>query len=164
VTPDATHARSVARRLTTLGAIDSDLMREAEAAALAVNSVWSLFAMWGPTGGYDEIERPGMSGGGMFSCCHTIGTSSRDHGTGRGSTGFADELRRQLGGAVSRCKPRSSVTVSVETTLEEIITVDLGEDGDSPIRDCITEAIWDTSLTLVTPPSYARTRLTFQPD
>lgn len=164
VRPDTTRARSVARILTTLDSLDVDLLHEVEIAALAVNSVWSLFAMWGPAGGYDEVETFGVVGLSSFSCCHTIGTTSRDFGTGTFAPRPYDEVRRQLAGAVTRCNPHSEITVKIETTLDEIIAVDVDvRNGDAGVRDCITEGVWDTSLSLVEPPSFSRWKVTFQP-
>ena len=164
VRPDASRARSVARILTTIEDLDIDLLHEVETAAFAVNSVWSLFAMWGPGGGYDEVEMSGTIGLSGFSCCHTIGTTSRDFGTGTFASRPHDEVRRQLAGAVTRCNPRSEITIRLETTLDEIIAVDVDvRDRDAAVRDCITEGVWDTSLSLVQPPSFSRWKVSFQP-
>jgi hypothetical protein len=161
VRPDARRGRSVARILSTLANLESELVQEVETAAFAVNSVWSLFAMWGPRGGYDESERFGTLG---VSGLGFIGSISHDVGIGVGSIARMPdrELRQQLAGAVARCHPRAQVTVTVETTLDEIAGVEVTA-NDAAIQTCITEGVWDTFVSLVLPPPFMRTRLVFQP-
>jgi hypothetical protein len=163
VQPDVRGGRGVARILSTLSDLDSEIMQEVETAAAAANSVWSLFAMWGPRGGYGDAEGFG-SFGTSGSCCST--SSVHDIGIGVGTVAMMPdrELQRQLAGAVARCAPRAQVTVVVETTLDEIASVKVdAADHDRAIEDCITDGVWDTFVSLVMPPPYARTKLVFQP-
>jgi hypothetical protein len=161
VRPDARGGRGVARILSTLANLESELVPEVETAALAVNSVWSLFAIWGPRGGYDEIEPLGTFGFSRSNCCQS---STNDVGIGLGTVARMPdrELRQQLAGAVARCHPRANVTVTVETTLDEIAGVEVTA-NDASIAACITEGVWDTFVLLVSPPPFMRTKLVFQP-
>jgi hypothetical protein len=162
VRPDVRGGVSVARIVSTLANPDTELMGEIETAAAAVNSVWSLFAMWGPRGGYDEPEGFGSFGTSGFCCS----TSSHDVGIGVGTTAMLPDrqLQQQLAGAIARCHPRAAVRVDVETTRDEIVGVAVeATDDDQLVEDCITEGVWDTTLSLFTPPPYIRTKLVFQP-
>jgi hypothetical protein len=163
VRPDARGARSLARILSTHTNLDVDMLQAVESAAVAVNSAWSLFAMWGPRGGYDEPDGFGSFGTiGMGS----IGSSSHDVGIGLGTVARLPdrELRQQLAAAVGRCHPRGVVTVTVETTFQEIVGVVVqAADRDPAIEVCITEGVWDTSVLLVEAPRHMSTKLVFQP-
>lgn len=160
VAPDASQARSVARMMSMLSALPPEIELEVKTAALAVNSVWALFAMWGSSGGYQDIETWGFGLSGM-SCCgggHTITDTIGTTGTLRARL----DLHPQLASAVARCHPGGDVTLVIETTLEEIVDVEVS--GAVPaVADCISEGVWDTMLSLPDAPSHAHTRVVFQP-
>jgi hypothetical protein len=159
---DPTQARALARMLSVLRVLDDELQKQVDAAALAVNSMWSLFAQWGGTGGYEEVSGFGRIGTGQFS------TSSRDHGPGTPSIGRGIprlDLRAQLQPAIDTCRARSRyLTIDVETTLEEIVDVAVVLDPpDAAVESCISEAVWDVTLAIISPPARTRTRVAFAP-
>jgi hypothetical protein len=158
--PDPSQARALARMLSVTQALDEDLQRQVDLVALAVNSVWSLFAQWGGSGGYEDVGGLGSIGGGRF------GTSSHDIGTGTRTSGrgnIAHELRDQLGPAVMRCRPGDAkVTLRVETTLEEVVAIEAEVAPANPrVRDCIVEAVWDTTLRIALAPAHATSLVAF---
>jgi hypothetical protein len=157
---DPTQALALARVLSAMHALDDELQKQVDDAARAVNSVWSLFAQWGGSGGYEDLGGFGTIGGSRFS------TSSRDHAIGTSSSvrGRAPlDLRAQLQPAVDGCGAREpQVTISVETTLEEIVDVAVEvKPANATIADCITEAVWDTTLGIIDPPARVTTRVAF---
>lgn len=160
VAPDPAQARRVARMMSMMSALPPELELEVKTAALAVNSVWALFAMWGGSGGYQDIETWGFGLSGM-SCCGGGRTITDTIGT-VGMLGARLDLHPQLAGAVSRCHPGGDVTLVIETTLEEIVDVEVR--GAVPaVADCINEGVWDTMLSLPNAPSHAHTTVLFQP-
>lgn len=164
VTPDRRDARPLARLLSTLSDLPTELVSQIERAAVAVNNSWALFATWGASGGYGDLD----------GCCG-IGSSSFDssrHGFGgRGSSGVTFShnldalLRAQLAAAVRACKPRGAIHVTVELTKEEIVEVAVAvrDAADVTLDTCIAEGIWDTSLVLPDPPGHATVRVEFPP-
>ena len=159
VSPDATQARTLARVLTAANALDAELATQVARAAQAVDVVWSLFGSWGGKGGYEDLGGYGTIGLGR------IGTaSSHDVGTGTFTPRLSVlELAKLLRPAIERCKPASAkVAVTVETTLEEIVDVGVTlEPADNAVRDCIAEAVWDTTLTVAAAPEHAVTTVRY---
>jgi hypothetical protein len=164
VKPDASEKRQVARTLLGLGDIAAKDLEDIERIARTVSSSWSLFAIWGPPGGYDFVT-------GRFGSISTHSISSRPGPTiGTGTVGFSTNLpvlvRPQLAAAVAGCKPRGKVTLSIELTLAEIVGVDVslqgnGGQNDSQLASCITEAAWNTFLTLPVPVHHANVKLEY---
>lgn len=160
VRPDPSQARALARMLSVTQSLEPDLQRQVDHVALAVNSVWSLFAQWGGSGGYEDIGGLGTIGSSRF------GTGSHDIGSGRPGLGrgsIALELRDQLWSAVQRCRPGDArVTLRVETTLEEVVGVEAKVTPVSArIHDCVVEAVWDTTLRIAHPPSHTTSLVAF---
>jgi hypothetical protein len=161
VNPDRTRARSLARTLSTMTGLDAAVAQEVERAAVAVNSMWSLFASWGGPDGY----------GGWSSGCDT--------GCGLGTVGFGSahcggyftsgsrpqlDLHDQLAHAIRACHAdHLRVQLEVETTLEEIVGVDVGVagPGTQSVHDCLVEATWNTMLAIPDPPPHATTTVYF---
>jgi hypothetical protein len=162
VNADPTQARAIARALSVIGMLEEDLQKQVDAVALAVNSVWSLFAQWGGSGGYEDIGGFGTLGLGRFS------TSSHTHDVGTTGTGGmigSLDLRAQLQPGVDRCNARATkVVLDVETTREEIVDVQVElTPANAAVATCISEEAWDTTLGIINPPARARTRVTFAP-
>ncbi len=158
--PDPSQARTLARILSVTQAFDEDLQRQIDRVALAVNSVWSLFAQWGGSGGYEDVGGFGTISGGRFS------SSSHDTGIGTpgtGRAGITSEVQDQLRSVVHRCRPHDArVTLDVETTLEEIVALAVEvTPADGRLHDCIEEAVWDTTLRLARAPGHARSLVAF---
>lgn len=155
---DAAQARTLARILSVAQVLDGEVQEQVDRLAVAVNSVWSLFAQWGGSGGYEDLGGMGTIGMGRF------GSSSHD---GIGDTvGFttghiALDLRRQLQPALDGCRAGAArVDVMVETTDEEIVEV--GVDAPNPaLQTCVAEALWDTTLRIPNAPLHATTRVAF---
>jgi hypothetical protein len=160
VRADPTQARSLARALSVMQVLDVELQKQVDEAALAVNSMWSLFGQWGGSGGYEDVGGFGTIGTGSFS------SSSHDRGFGTPGTGRGMpplDLRGQLQPAIDRCGARdANVVIVVETTLTEIVDVRV-ETADVTIASCVTEAVWDTTLGLADPPARVTTRVAFAP-
>jgi hypothetical protein len=153
---DVAQARTLARTLSVAQVLDGDLQEQVDRIAMAVNAVWSLFAQWGGSGGYEDLGGMGTLGMGRF------GSSSHD---GISDTvGFTEghialDLRRQLQPALDGCHAGATrLDVTVETTAEEIVEV--GVDAPTPALDtCVTEALWDTTLRIPNAPLHATTAL-----
>ena len=155
VSPDASQARTLARMLAGANTLEGDLAKQVARAAQAVDSAWSLFGTWGGKGGYEDLGGYGTIGLGR------IGTTS-SHDVGTGTLGPPErplELTKLLQPAIERCKPTNAkVTVTIETTLQEIVDVAAKlEPANDAIRDCITEAVWDTTLSVAAPPAHGTT-------
>lgn len=153
ITPDLRGARSLARLLSTASGLPADLFEPLQDAAVAVNSAWSLLAMWGPKGGYADQESWGTFGFGRTGIGSSH-TSSLDTGIGRVTRRPIDELRAQLTPGVLHCKPRGVVRVIVQLTKEEIVDVEIypRDKRDASLAECITNNVWDTTLSLAEPP------------
>jgi hypothetical protein len=158
VGPDPSIGRQLARMLTVLRILDEPLQAEADRAAYVVNAVWSLFALWGGSEGYADIEQFGTIG------TNSIGSRS-GHAFGHAigaSTQPPLELRSQLQPAVMRCGATRGLAITVETTYEEIVDVRI-ETRDPDMRSCVEEAVWDTMLKIPSAPAHATTRVAFEP-
>jgi hypothetical protein len=163
VEPDRRQARAVARALSVMPGLSDELQAEVDRLALAVNSAWSLLAIWGSGGGYRDVEGFDSFGQHTFGCCSGHGTSAP-----AGMIGHAvmpqRELQRQVAGAIARCAATSKLTISVETTLDEIVDVSVvSATRDTRAETCAREAIWDTAVVFAQPLSYARTTFVIQP-
>jgi hypothetical protein len=160
--PDPTRALELARRLSTHPDLENTvpLRDDILLAARAVNGAWSLLAMWG-TGGYQDLAEDRSTFG--FSGSHS--SSSHCGGYVKNHDGYEAELEEQLADAVTACRPAGAITVHVETTLQEIVSVyvkasdDLGQWAES----CIAERVWNTSIALSNPDSHRTATLRFQP-
>jgi hypothetical protein len=164
VAPDARQARSTARVLSTFVVLPAEIEAEIFDLAQAVNAVWSLFATWGGSGGYQDLDEWGYGsiGTSSFHCCSRVGTVSHTIGIGHGSMMPKTELETVLGAIVARCRPDAQVTLALETTMDEIIGVEVsGVSG--AVQDCIAEGVWDTTISLAGMPAHAHSTFVFQP-
>jgi len=161
--PDPARGTALAREL--LGHVtmfdDEELVAAIQDAARAVSSRWALFAAWGGTSGYDHAVGGfgfGTSGGG--SCCGDIGIGS----VGSFGTGMAHlDVSLQLRNALRACHAeRHRVDVTLETTLSEIVGVDVRAQ-DPAVAGCVTEAIWDIALMIQNPPAHRTVELVVGP-
>jgi Mg-chelatase subunit ChlD len=160
VQPDPGHARALARMLVHYTGLTHELHEQVQRAALAVNDAWSLFATWGArSGGYPDEPSGGGTGWGTICDCRGFGTIG--HGSGTGSALSSDSVQRQLAASVRACKPRSQVTVELETTRDEIVAVTVAVDDTRAVRACIEEAIWSAAVTIPGAPGHAHTTLQF---
>ena len=159
VHPDPTRGRSIARELSTAGSfLDSEVHALVEHAAFAVNESWSLMATWGGTGGFADLGGGGTFRGGF--CCDSGGSHDIGHGTGTGR-GIHLDFKKQLAPAVARCGAQGvSLSIIVETTLEEIVDVYVSGVDDTT-RACIEESVWATALQIPDAPSHTTTTTKF---
>lgn len=161
IAPDPSRARTIARELTAFAAFDEDVEQEIDAAAYVVDSVWSLFATWGGTGGYADTELAMNAVGGFSTCGGDTGTT--------GGGGYADahpvvlDLRDQLAPVIAACRADDHrIAITIETTRDEIVAVAVAADAPD-VRDCVEEGVWDVPLALATPVAHATSRVTFEP-
>jgi hypothetical protein len=147
VTPDPTHALDLARELAAAGSLDAALQAQVDRAAMAVDSVWSLFATWGGRGGYADRYGVGrLSGTG----------GSTDSSTIVDSIDIANklpeiDLAEQLAGPIAAACPGAHGSVDLELTREEIVDVRV-----TPASSCAEDAIWDTIVVVPDAPENAR--------
>jgi hypothetical protein len=160
VQPDPGHARALARMLVHFDRLTDELNAEVQRAARAVNEAWSLVATWGArSGGYDD---PMGGGTGWGTLCDCSGFGTIGHGSGTGSAFSGTILQRQLEASVRACRPRSPVTVELETTRDEIVAVTVEVEDTLAVRTCIEEAIWSTAVTIPGAPGHAHETLQFE--
>jgi len=137
VAPDRSHARAIARELAALGGFDTPVQLEIDRAAMAVDTVWSLFGTWGGRGGYADQLGFGTSG---TMSGHSAATIVDRFGTATAAPAL--DLRPQFAEALAACGPYTHGSVRVRLTLEEITDVSVRDAGDD--THCIEEAIWST--------------------
>ncbi len=144
---DDTHALALARTLAApLSNLDDTLRPEVERIARAVDSVWSLVASWGGTGGYAGHVVDGL-GDGRYGC----GCDGPGAGAGYGSAAMPTvqmgTLTDQLARAVSHCALRDTrVALDVELTDDEIVDVAVSAPAD--LTACVTDAVWAAPIAL----------------
>jgi hypothetical protein len=162
--PDPARALALARTLSALGSLTEEVQAEVDRLAVAVNAVWALYGTWGGSAGYADMGPSGGTGWGTICDCAGPGTIGHGSGTGTGTRStFAEQLRDQLAGAVAACHADGArVGLSVETTLEEIVGVEVQLTPAAPrVQDCIVEAVWNVSLAIKSAPSHTTTSLAY---
>lgn len=147
------HGLAIARELAAFGGFETPVQLEIDRAAMAVDSVWSLFGAWGGRGGYADHSGFGtigtMSGDSTGTIVDRFGTAS--------SIGDVD-LRDQLAPAIAACGPSTHGAITVYLTREEIADVDVRDAGDD--TSCIEEAIWSTLVRVPDAPPHSRASFT----
>jgi hypothetical protein len=162
--PEPAQALALARLLSAAGTFTNALQVEVDTVAAGVNGVWSLYGTWGGSAGYADMPSGGGAGWGSICDCASPGTIGHGSGTGSGRPNdFAEKLRDQLAGAVAGCHADGArVGLSVETTLEEIVGVEVSmTPADGAVHDCIVEAVWNVPLAIQSAPSHATTALAY---
>ncbi len=173
VHPDPTRAVALARERQPRSAFEGAIAEQLMDAAHAVNGRWSLFGSWGGRGGYNDLAEGGGIGLGSICGCDTAGTLGRGGGTGTLKLN-PFSLESQLRNGLRACNVRHDrVEVTVETTLQEIVALDvkvvegLGFDqsptSQTTKQACAEEALWNVSLALQDPPFHATTELVIGP-
>jgi hypothetical protein len=159
VRADLSRSLEVVRELSAMRVLDEELQKLAERAARAVNSVWSLYTSWGGDDGYSDGMGFGRGGFGMScgGCGGGIG-----HGGGFGTMGPRGDLAAELERIVRTCKPEQVVDVDVETTLDEIVDVEV-KAVSADLRTCVQEALWNAWLASPGAPKRTITRLSVKP-
>lgn len=163
--PDLTRHLDVIRQLSGKQLLAEDPRHQelADRLARGVNSVWSMFARWGGTGGYGIQQGiTGLTGGGSFM------TGSHDRGSGSGvgsGPRRVASMESQLAPARLACHAdRDRVGVQLELTFEETVFVEVGSLGTSleaaRKRDCLIDAIWDIELSIAEPTEHAQVSVT----
>lgn len=137
VAPQRSRGREVARELAAVGGFDTAVQLEIDRAAMAVDSVWSLFSAWGGRGGYADQLGFGTSG---TMSGHSVGTIVDRFGNVTAVQPV--DLQAQFRDALAACGPFTHGTVTLRLTLEEITDVAVTHAGDD--THCIEEAIWST--------------------
>ena len=147
LTLDDTRSIAVARTLAApLSNLHDELRPEVERIARVVDSVWSLAASWGGTGGYAEHVVDGMSGNGFGCGCDGPGASG-GYGSSHEPTVQMGPLDDQISRAVSRCSLGDThVAIDVELTDDEI--VDVAVSAPASVKTCVTESVWAARIAL----------------
>jgi hypothetical protein len=159
VTPNPNRKVELARELSTMSILVDDAEKRVNKAARAVNAEWSLYAEWGPHGGYEHAF--GTTRGGMSGRSARIPTVSIGR-PGRGRVLPSLDLAPQLAGIVARCNLDGlHVEAEIETTLSEIVEVAVV--APPMVATCVEDAIWDTALVLRDPPIVARSKVVLVP-
>lgn len=157
---DLSRSLDVVRELSAMNILDEELQKMAERAARAVNSVWSLFGTWGGDDGYSDRGMIGRAGFGRM--CGRCNGEPGGFGFGSGRLGSVPDLETELARIVRTCKPSQTVDVEVETTLEEIVEVDV-QAVSSDTRRCVEDALWNAWLVVPGAPARTTTRFTVDP-
>jgi hypothetical protein len=156
VRADLTRSREVVRELSAMFVLDEELQKLAERAARAVNSVWSLYATWGGDDGYEDGYGFGHAGWGSVCGCNGDDVG---HGFGTGTMRPTPDLAAEFTRVAAKCRSAYSADVEVETTLEEIVDVDV-KSASRETAACIENALW--SAWMVIPGAPQRTITRFQ--
>jgi hypothetical protein len=159
VRPEPSRALELARELSASRSLDTEHQLLADVAARAVNSAWSLYGEWGPTGGYAETGLGFGGGRGWGTLCGgSCAGGLIGHGSGTGSLRVEPHLDRALAAVIARCTDRAHprLRAVVETTGEEIVDVAVTT-GDAALRSCVEDALWNAWLVVPSAPPRART-------
>ncbi|MEP6864488.1 MAG: VWA domain-containing protein [Deltaproteobacteria bacterium] len=152
ITPDAGQHQLLARMLTGFMANLDDAAHDLQVAAHAVNEAWVLYGAWGPEDGYADQAFADISGG-ICGCDEGglggfgFGSAPRVHMTG-------PSIATQLDRAVAGCHLDARVEISIELTENEIVDVSVTTPRPE-LRDCVTEAVWNTALFVAEPKPHA---------
>ncbi|MDQ3335878.1 MAG: VWA domain-containing protein [Myxococcota bacterium] len=157
---DLGRSLEVVRELSAMHVLEEDLQKLAERAARAVNSVWSMYTSWGGDDGYSDGF--GMGRGGFGITCGSCNGGLIGHGTGTGTFVGQPDLAIELARIVRTCKPEQPVDVEVETTLEEIVDVEV-KAVSADLRTCVQDALWNASLVVPGAPARTITRFSVKP-
>jgi hypothetical protein len=151
--PERGRGIALARELAAGASFDTPVQLEIDRAAMAVDSVWSLFATWGGRGGYADDSGIGTVGG---MSGRSVGTIVDTIGTARAVKVL--DLRAQFADALAACGPYTHGRVAIGLTREEITDVDVTGAGDD--TRCVEDAIWSTLVHVPDAPDRARTSFT----
>ena len=123
--PDPAKALALARTLSATTLDTAELQLEVDRAARAVNSVWSVASIWGGPGG------TAMSTASGAVVPRWVWGIARHRQRERCRIGIAGAsprgtIHEQLAGAVASCRPgAANITITLETTRQEIVDVDV---------------------------------------
>jgi hypothetical protein len=145
---DATRALQLTRALVMEEQVDDVDRSIVERAARAVDGAWSLYTAWGGRGGHADEHGEGGWGFGRTARVPSVRIG---HPINRksGRVDVAEPIRR----ATARCaRGDAHVDISIETTFDEIVDVDVDVRPPSrALHDCIEDAVWDTELVVPVP-------------
>jgi hypothetical protein len=153
ITPDAGHRELLARMLTgfmaNLGTAEHDL----QVVAHAINEAWVLYGAWGDASGYAD---QGLSELDSIGC--GCDDSSLQGGFGFGNAPTVrmtgPSIAAQLEHATAACHIDARVEIAIELTEHEIVDVAVTAPR-ADLRDCVTEAVWNTALSVSNPEPHA---------
>ena len=153
LTPDSGQREVLARMLTGFATSLGDAEHDLQVAARAVNPAWVLYGAWGAEDGYDDQDFSNIYGSGCgcddggLNGGFGIGMAPQVHATG-------PSLAVQLARATAGCHVDAHVEVEVELTETEIVDVAVTAPR-AELRDCVTEAVWNTLLFVADPQPHA---------
>jgi hypothetical protein len=159
VRPDPSQARELARELSTTEVLEAHVQESVDRAALAIGRVWSLYGTWGGAAGYGDVERGVIAINSIGVCGCDGGSGLAGHAVGSGFAVLRLDLRSQFTDAAKRCHAApGTVKVSIETTREEIVDVEVDvAPFDRAIHDCLVEAVWDAAIGIPNAPTHETT-------
>jgi Mg-chelatase subunit ChlD len=162
VRPDPDQAVALARERQPALGLDPKIGEQILDAAHAVNARWSLFTTWKGHDGYSDIAEGGGTGVGAVCGCGRPGTFGHGSGTGTRAPGISTSaLATQLRDGMRACHVDDDrVEVRVETTLQEIVGLDVKVSGAKDLaakRECAEAALWSVQLALPDAPRHATT-------
>jgi hypothetical protein len=139
--------------LTGFMANSGDAEHELEDVAHAVNEAWVLFGAWGGAAGYDDQGIMEMDSSGC-GCDDSEGLNGFGFGHGPTMHMTGPSIAQQLERATAACHVDARVEVSIELTQHEIVDVAVSAPR-ADLRDCVTEAVWNTALSVSDPQPHA---------
>jgi len=153
ITPDAGQRELLARMLTGFMANLGDAEHDLQLVARAVNPAWVLFGEWGAEDGYGDEGYTDLTSSG---CGCDEGGNLSGFGFGNAPTVHATgpSIALQLERATAACHVDAHVDVSLELTESEIVDVAVTAPR-ADLRDCVTEAVWNTLLFVAAPQPHA---------
>ncbi|MEO6777478.1 MAG: vWA domain-containing protein [Kofleriaceae bacterium] len=153
VTPDAGQRERLARMLTGFMANLGDAEHDLQVVAHAVNPAWVLVGAWGGADGYGDLGASELDSSGCG--CDDAGTIQ---GVGVGSSSTVrmtgPSIAAQLERATAACHVDARVGITIELTDQEIVDVAVTAPR-AELRDCVTEAVWNTALFVADPKPHA---------
>jgi hypothetical protein len=149
ITPDAGQREVLARMLTSFMANNGDAEHDLQVIAHAVNEAWVLYGAWGDPAGYDDQGLMEIDSSGC-GCDDSSGLNGFGFGSAPKIHMIGPSIAAQLERATAACHIDARVEISLELTEHEIVDVSVVAPR-TDLRDCVTEAVWNTALSVSDP-------------
>jgi len=153
ITPDPGQRERLARMLTGFMANLGDAEHDLQVLAHAVNQAWVLYGAWGADDGYADDGFSDIYGG-VCGCGPDGGIAGFGFGSAPKLHASGPSIAAQLARATAACHVDAHVDVALELTESEIVDVAVTAPR-ADLRDCVTEAVWNTLLFVAEPQPHA---------